>query len=369
MNKQSNFRKVPLYAAVVYSIASISLVVYLSQHDDLNNQYVQAAYSTPTPYGGIPSPNCLGTDCGVRVSTPTQAMMDASVRDQGVDPCEVTSASGQDYSVYSQTNNDKQSNNDKKSDKSKDDNFFDRVLKFLTDLINFLLQLIGRSSTQTPNSSVPNPGVVVKYPSPSVVSAPISGVMNNPTTKLCPTAIPVPTKKMTAPTAVPSRAAVVGDRGSVSLDDASVRSKTRSVKVTFYGSYDNDPKGSLAIAHPVIHKQAGGKGTYDDPLTFASPEGAGAYSWGTKIYVPSVQKYFIREDICGVSWTAEQGCGAVTMVDLYVGNPSSSQAVVECENSLTSGNKQIVVDPPAGLPYDSTPIWDQSTGKCMKLHQ
>jgi len=73
---------------------------------------------------------------------------------------------------------------------------------------------------------------------------------------------------------------------------------SRMVRITFYGSYDNDPKGSLAIANPVIHDEAGGTGTYQDPLTFASPAGSGAYKFGQIIYVPSVQKYFIREDEC-----------------------------------------------------------------------
>jgi hypothetical protein len=57
------------------------------------------------------------------------------------------------------------------------------------------------------------------------------------------------------------------------------------------------------------------------------------------------------------------------MVDLYVGNPSDSQTVVECENSLTpSGDTQIIVDPPANLTVDPNPIWNQATGTCMTPH-
>ena len=143
---------------------------------------------------------------------------------------------------------------------------------------------------------------------------------------------------------------------------------SRMVHITFYGSWDNDPPGSTAIANGVIHDGAGGVGTYDDPLTFASPQGDGQYEFGQIIYVPSVRKYFIREDECAVSWTAPNGCGDVDMVDLYVGNPSSAEAVVECENSLTTdGDSEIILDPDPNRPVSSEPIWNQSTGECMSL--
>lgn len=141
------------------------------------------------------------------------------------------------------------------------------------------------------------------------------------------------------------------------------------MRITFYAAYDNDPQGSLSIDEPVIHKQAGGTGTFADPLTFASATGPGAYPAGTRIYVPLVQKYFIKEDSCEVSWTAPNGCGSVTHVDLYAGNPSASKAVLKCEEALTpDGDAPIVLDPPATLPYDSTPIWNQADGSCMAPH-
>lgn len=142
-----------------------------------------------------------------------------------------------------------------------------------------------------------------------------------------------------------------------------------NVQITFYAAYDNDPKGSTAIDNPVIHKQAGGVGSFSDPLTFASATGAGEYPAGTKIYVPLVQKYFIREDSCEVSWTAPNGCGSVTHVDLYVGNPSATKAVLKCEDALTpDGEAPIVLDPAPMLPYDPTPIWNQATSTCMSAH-
>lgn len=144
---------------------------------------------------------------------------------------------------------------------------------------------------------------------------------------------------------------------------------TLHVEITFYGSYDNDPPGSRDISDPVLHQLAGGTGTYADPITFASPDGSGAYPVGTIIYVPRVQKYFIKEDTCATSWTAPNGCGPVSHVDLYMGNPSNSQAVLACEDALTpDGNDVIIVDPPSTLTYDPTLLWNQSTGACMTPH-
>jgi hypothetical protein len=144
------------------------------------------------------------------------------------------------------------------------------------------------------------------------------------------------------------------------------------VQITWYGSYDNDPKGSLAIDDPVIHKTAGGVGTFTDPLTFASPIAADgktqAYGHGQVIYVPAVQKYFIREDSCAKSWTAKDGCGDLSHVDLYIGNPSATKAVLACEDALTPATTgeigTIIVNPASNLPVNPIPLWDESTGKC-----
>lgn len=111
--------------------------------------------------------------------------------------------------------------------------------------------------------------------------------------------------------------------------------------ITFYGARDNDPPGSRQIAYPgVLHKQAGGTGTFADPLTFAAVEGK--FRPGTKIYVPDVQRYFILEDTCATCRGSQ--------IDLWVG-AATDAGVVRCEESLTrDGSRPYEVGPPSGRP-------------------
>lgn len=189
-------------------------------------------------------------------------------------------------------------------------------------------------------------------PGPSVSAEP---------TATAPTSEPASADPTAAPTAVPTSAVPAPVTPPPNLD-------TRQVEITWYGAWDNDPKGSTAIDHPVLHQTAGGTGTWADPLTFASPSGPGAYPYGTRIYAPGVEKYFLREDSCETSWTAPNGCGPVSHVDLYMGNPSGTKDVLKCEDALTpDGDAPIIVNPPDGLPVDEAPLWDEKSRTCHVL--
>jgi hypothetical protein len=58
---------------------------------------------------------------------------------------------------------------------------------------------------------------------------------------------------------------------------------TALADVTFYGALDNCPPGG-DIAYPKLHKEAGGKGTFEDPITFAGAEKS--MKPGTVICIP-----------------------------------------------------------------------------------
>jgi hypothetical protein len=123
--------------------------------------------------------------------------------------------------------------------------------------------------------------------------------------------------------------------------------------VTAYTWYDNDPPGP-AIADPVLHSSAGGSGTYADPVTVAVA--AGAYAPGTRLYLPHVKRYFMVEDTCA-------SCGAKPVwVDMWIDGRSGGEAAVqECASRLT-GDFAIEIDPPAGRPVASAPLF--GSGGC-----
>ena len=126
--------------------------------------------------------------------------------------------------------------------------------------------------------------------------------------------------------------------------------------ITFYGWPDNDPPGK-AIAHPVIHQRAGGDGTYCNPTTFATERANNkTIPYGTKIYVPILKQYFVREDDCAASGppvgSGNNGCYKLWF-DLWIGGngKSNTNAVVNCEDSMTPNAKvPVIVDPDASEP-------------------
>jgi hypothetical protein len=126
--------------------------------------------------------------------------------------------------------------------------------------------------------------------------------------------------------------------------------------ITFYGWPDNSPPGNQ-IAHPVIHKRAGGDGTYCNPTTFATERANDkTVPYGIKIYVPFIKQYFIREDLCAASGptsgSGSQGCHKLWF-DLWIGGTARSKPhdVIACERKLTPGNEvSVVLWPHDGMP-------------------
>jgi len=145
---------------------------------------------------------------------------------------------------------------------------------------------------------------------------------------------------------------------------------TASATVTFYGWPDNSPPGNQ-IAHPVIHNVASGDGSYCNPTTFATEPTSSENKkipYGTRIYVPLVQKYFIREDDCTTSGPQGLGCSGLWF-DLWIGGDASSNpnTVINCENSLTpSGSVSVVIHPPNNEPVAWTGAIFNDPNLCNK---
>lgn len=132
--------------------------------------------------------------------------------------------------------------------------------------------------------------------------------------------------------------------------------------VTFYGWLDNSPPGA-DIAYPQIHSQAGGTGTFSDPITFATDQNELAP--GTIVYVPYVQKYFIMEDDCA-ECDSDWGNG-MRHIDLWTGgNSNSGNDLINCEDNLTqNGDVPVVVNPPTGLTVSSQVLFNSNTHACF----
>ncbi|MGE5335122.1 MAG: hypothetical protein ACM3N4_10515 [Nitrososphaerota archaeon] len=146
---------------------------------------------------------------------------------------------------------------------------------------------------------------------------------------------------------------------------------TQQVYITFYAAYDNDPPGSREIAYPGAsprHAQATvDLGTYDHPITLASDQ-----RWlpaGTRVYVVSLHKYYIMEDEC-VSAVNEYSANRTKHIDLYLSDSTSSRVIAAEEEATGNADatRAIVVNPPAGLPVDTTPLYSDAGGSVYAAH-
>ncbi|WP_157366315.1 hypothetical protein [Arthrobacter sp. Soil763] len=126
---------------------------------------------------------------------------------------------------------------------------------------------------------------------------------------------------------------------------------TPDTYITAYTWYDNTPEGSPDISHPVLHKKAGGRGTYADPVTIAvghsleTGQDVLDFPAGTRIYLPDVRRYFIVEDTCGDGPAPEEGpChadaarhgGASTWLDAWIGGEGEGESFAQrCAEQVT----------------------------------
>jgi hypothetical protein len=143
-------------------------------------------------------------------------------------------------------------------------------------------------------------------------------------------------------------------------------SRSISMSVTLYSFDDNSPP-SADIAYPkdegypTVHNQATeGKGTYNDPITFATDKRELAV--GSIVYVPYLEKYFVMEDDCTEcdnDWSNQHKY----QIALWIGPQTSSppRVLSACEDQLTRDSTTIVVNPARNLRVDTTPLFTHDT--------
>ncbi|MFV1440261.1 MULTISPECIES: hypothetical protein [unclassified Phaeobacter] len=131
--------------------------------------------------------------------------------------------------------------------------------------------------------------------------------------------------------------------------------------LTGYSYWDNTPPGSAAIARPVLRRQAGGTGTYNDPITIAVGHAIRRgrqtldFPAGTRFYIERLRKYAIVEDVCGDGHQPQNGpChtgkNGRPWLDIYIGGKRNSVRDTErCMNRLT-GMQPIRLNPRRGYP-------------------
>ncbi|UKA53487.1 hypothetical protein LFT45_17445 [Arthrobacter sp. FW305-BF8] len=133
------------------------------------------------------------------------------------------------------------------------------------------------------------------------------------------------------------------------------------VYMTAYTWFDNTPAASPDISHPVLHREAGGTGTYEDPVTLAVGHSLETgkdvldIPSGTRIYIPNVRRYFIVEDTCGDGPTPENGpChsgaekyGGSVWIDMWIGGEGESSSLARRCTGLVTGVRTAVFNPRA----------------------
>ncbi|KAJ4396870.1 hypothetical protein N0V93_001092 [Gnomoniopsis smithogilvyi] len=135
--------------------------------------------------------------------------------------------------------------------------------------------------------------------------------------------------------------------------------------VTFYGGPDNDPPWNDATAYscdPARGFHAGGTGSYDDPLSFATADGE--YDECEIVYSPYVKKYLRRDDFCAT-------CNA-PHIDIWTGSSITNrhgEKQIKCEEHMTPDQGQRVIrNPPKNLPVSTKPLWDGFKCHTNRVH-
>jgi hypothetical protein len=131
--------------------------------------------------------------------------------------------------------------------------------------------------------------------------------------------------------------------------------KQLRIWLTGYSWQDNTPPGSSTVSKPILHREAGGTGTYTDPITVAVPgQGNGIWSAGSRFYLPTVKRYVIVED----TGASAAPSGQDGHLDMWIGGQGGSRSATDaCMDKITGTDVPAVLNPPPGLPVNEGPIF------------
>lgn len=143
--------------------------------------------------------------------------------------------------------------------------------------------------------------------------------------------------------------------------------------LTGYSFWDNTPPGSAAIARPVIHRRAGGSGTYGDPITIAvgyrlvNASARLDFPAGTRFYIPAIRRYAIVEDICGDGnqphlTGCHRGKNGAPWLDIYVGGQSAGRVASDACMRRITGMKKFIMNPRNGYPVEPGALSESGCG-------
>jgi hypothetical protein len=171
--------------------------------------------------------------------------------------------------------------------------------------------------------------------------------------------------------AADTAAAEGNDRATTARSPASVVMSTSNAAeqrfrayITGYTYWDNTPPGSAEISKPVVHRKAGGTGTYKDPVTIAVGHRIDGgrqtldFPAGTRFYIERLRKYAIVEDVCGdgnrpQDGPCHTGYKGNPWLDVYIGGAkSTASATTACARRITA-LQQIIINPRPDYPVHS----------------
>jgi hypothetical protein len=130
--------------------------------------------------------------------------------------------------------------------------------------------------------------------------------------------------------------------------------KTITAELTAYDHSDNQGGNNARICCGTWHKEAGGSGTFQDPITVAVPGSGSSMETkaGTRIYVPALQVYLGVED-SGATPTGK------LRLDIWIDGRGLSSASA-CMDRVTR-TTPVIVNAAAGKPVGHVgPIADAS---------